>query len=72
LRKEYGPTYRNCSRRIEMNKEIYNNFKSPDIITGVQGRRFEWLGYVVRLGGERAVNRLLEGKPGGEREKGKT
>jgi hypothetical protein len=54
---------------MEMNKEIYNKFKSPDIVTEVQGRRFEWLEHVVRLDGERTVNRLLEGQPGGGREK---
>ena len=52
-----------------MNPEIYNKFKSPNIVTVVQVRRLEWLGYVVRLDGERAVNRLLKGKPGGRGKK---
>ena len=55
-----------------MNPEIYNKFKSPDIVTVVKVRRFEWLGHAVRLDGERAVNRLLKGKPGGGRERRKT
>jgi hypothetical protein len=55
-----------------LNPEIYNKFKSPDIVSVVQVRRFEWLGHVVRLDGERAVNRLLKGKPGRGRKKGKT
>jgi hypothetical protein len=71
LRKEYGPTYRDCSWRIEMNQEIYSIFKSPDIVTAVKVRRFEWLGHAVRLDGERAINRLLKGKQGGGRKKGR-
>jgi len=55
-----------------MNEEIYNKFKSPDIVAEVRGRRFERLGHVVRLDGERTINRLLEGIPGGGREKGST
>jgi hypothetical protein len=65
----YGLPCGNGSWRIEMNQEIYNKFKSPDIITVFRVRRFEWLWHVVRLDGERAVNRLLEGQPGGGREK---
>ena len=33
LRKKYEPTYVNGSRGIKMNPEIYNEFKSADIIT---------------------------------------
>jgi hypothetical protein len=33
LRQIYGPTYGNGSPGIEMNRDIYNKFKSPDIIT---------------------------------------
>ena len=64
----YGLQYGNGSWRIEMNQKIYNKFKSPDIVTVVKVRRFRWLGYVVRLDGERPINTLLNGKPGGRRE----
>jgi hypothetical protein len=46
-----------------MNQEIYNKFKSPNIVTVVELRRLEWLGHVVRMGGARIVKTLLEGKP---------
>jgi hypothetical protein len=32
----------------------------------------EWLGHVVRMDGARTVKKLLEGKPGGGKEKRKT
>jgi len=71
LRKIYGLPCGTGSWRIELNQEICNKFKSPDI-TVVKARRFEWLGHAVRLDGEMAVNRLLNGKPCGGREKRKT
>jgi hypothetical protein len=65
LRKIYGRPCGNGSWRLEMNQEIYNKFISPDIATVVKVRRLEWFEHVVRLNGERAVNRLLKGKPCG-------
>jgi hypothetical protein len=54
-----------------MNQEIYNKFKSPDVITVIKVRRLEWLGRVVRMDGERTVKKLLEGKPAGGKKKGR-
>jgi hypothetical protein len=48
-----------------MYQEIYNKFKSPDIVTVIKVRRFEWFGHVVRMDSTGAVQRLLGGKPGG-------
>jgi hypothetical protein len=47
------------------NSQIYNKFKSPDIVILIKVSRLEWLGHVVRMDGERTVKNLLEGKPGG-------
>jgi hypothetical protein len=54
-----------------MNQDIYNELKPPGIVTVVKVRRFEWLGRIVRLDCERAVNRVLKGTPRGRREKRK-
>jgi hypothetical protein len=48
-----------------MNQEIYNRFKSPDTVTVINVCRLEWLGYILRIDGERTVKKLLEGKLGG-------
>ena len=48
-----------------MNQEIYNKFKSSDIVTVTKVRRLEWLGHVVRADG--TGKDLLEGKPGRQR-----
>jgi hypothetical protein len=69
LRKIYEPTYENGYWRIKMNQEIYNKFKSPNIVTAIKVHRLEWLGHVVRMDDARTVKKLLEGKPGGGRKK---
>jgi hypothetical protein len=56
LRKIYGLPYGNGPWRTEMNQEIYNKLKPPDIVTVVKVCRFEWLWRVVRLDCERPIN----------------
>jgi hypothetical protein len=68
MRKIYRPTCENCSWRIKINQQMYNKFKPPATVTASEVRRSEWLG-LVRMGGERAVQKLLEGKPGGRSKK---
>jgi hypothetical protein len=48
---------------------IYNTLKSPNILTVIKVLIQEWFTHVVRMAGESTVMRLLEGKPGGGREK---
>jgi hypothetical protein len=52
-----------------MNHEIYNKFKTPDILTVMKVRRLEWLGHVATMDGEVTAKKLLEGKPGGGRKR---
>jgi len=61
LRKIHWPTYENDYWRNKMNLEIYNVFKSPDIVTliKVKLRRLEWFRHVARMAGERTVNKLM-------------
>jgi len=51
------------------NQEIYNKFKSPDIITVIKVRRLELVGNVAITDGKGTVKKLIEGKTG-RREKG--
>jgi hypothetical protein len=50
-----------------MNLEIYDVFKSPDIVTLIKVilRILEWLRHVAIVGGERTVKKLLEANGGG-------
>jgi len=50
-----------------MNQEIYNAFKSPDIVTVIKVHIFECLRYVERMYGKRTVKKVLKNKPGGGR-----
>lgn len=49
-----------------MNQEIYNTFRSPDIVTIAKIRRLAWLEH-VRTDGERTEQKSLQGKPEGRR-----
>jgi hypothetical protein len=55
LREIQGPTCKIGSWRIKMTQEIYNEFKSPDIVTVIKVCRFEWLWHVVRMDGARTL-----------------
>jgi hypothetical protein len=49
-----------------------SKFKSPNTVTVIEVQRLEWLvRVVVRMGGARTVNNLLEGNPGGAEKKKK-
>jgi len=64
LKKYMSQLYENGYWKIKWNQEIYNKFKSPDIVTVIEVCRLEWFGDVARMGGERTVMKLLEGKQG--------
>jgi len=50
--------YENGYWKIKLNQEIYNEFKSPDIVTVIEVRSLEWLGDVARMVGERTIRKL--------------
>jgi hypothetical protein len=45
------------------NEELHKLYLSPDIISKVKSRRIRWAGHVARIGEERKVYKVLEGKP---------
>jgi hypothetical protein len=47
--------YKNGFWRIDMNQEIYNVLKSPDIVTVIKVHIFEWLRFVERMYDKRIV-----------------
>ena len=63
MRKIYGPPYGNGYWRIKVNQDIYNTFKSSDIMTVIKVSRPEWLGHVAGMDGERTVKKFLKAKP---------
>jgi hypothetical protein len=49
------------------NEELHNLYPSPGTIRIIKLRRIRWAGYVVQMGEERNMHRLLVGKPEGKR-----
>jgi len=69
LRRIFGPRRDEVTgewRRLH-NEEINDLYFSPNIVRVIKSRRTVWAGHVARMGEERAVYRVLVGKPEGKR-----
>ena len=53
------------------NEELNDLYSSPNIVRVIKWRRMIWAGHVARMGEERAVYRVLVGKPEGRRPLGR-
>jgi len=69
LRRIFGP------RRVEVtgewrrlhNEELNDLYSSPNIVREITSSRMRWAGHEARMGEDRGVYRVLEGKPEGRR-----
>jgi len=69
LRKIFGPKRDEETgewRRLH-NTEVKDLYGKPDIIRKIKSHRLRWAEHVARLGDERGVRKILEGKPEGKR-----
>ena len=57
-------------RRLH-NEELNDLYCSPNIVRVIKSTRITWAGHVARMGEERAVYRVLVGKPEGRRPLGR-
>ena len=53
------------------NEELTDLYSSPNIVWVIKSRRMRCAGHVARMGEERAVYRVLVGKPEGKRPLGR-
>jgi len=53
-------------RRL-LKEELNDLYSSPNIVRVIKSRRMRWAGHVARMGEERGVHRVLDGKPEGKR-----
>jgi hypothetical protein len=57
-------------RKLHNNK-LHSLYSSPNIVMEIKSRRMRWAGHVTRMGEERGVYRVLEGRPKGKRPLGR-
>jgi len=72
LRRIFGPRREEVTgewRRLH-NEELHDLYSSPNIVRVIKSRRTRWAGHVARMVEERAVYRVLLGKPEGRNQWG--
>ena len=52
-------------------EELNDLYSLPNIVRVVKSRRMRWAGHVAHMGEDRAVHRVLVGKPEGKRPLGR-
>lgn len=62
LRKIYGPINDNGTWRLRYNAELYQLYKSPDIVASIRISRLRWAGHIQRMTTEDIVKRVVESK----------
>jgi hypothetical protein len=74
LRRKFEPKNDEVTgeRRKLHNGELYNLYKSPDIISQIKLMRMKGVGHVAHMGEGRKVYKVLVGKPKGRRPLGRT
>ncbi|PSN57406.1 hypothetical protein C0J52_07305, partial [Blattella germanica] len=68
----YGPVQENGEWRLRYNREIYELYNSPDIVTDIKIGRLRWAGHIQRMKPSEMVRKIMETKPKGRRQSRKT
>ena len=71
LRKLYGPTYENGSRRIKTHQELDKIIKHKNIINFARAQRLGWYGHIERMQETRMVKAIHSWKPTSKRTTGR-
>lgn len=71
LRKIYGPVKENEEWRLRYNRELYELYNSPDIVTDIKVGRLRWAGHIQRMKANEMVRKIMESKPEGRRKMGR-
>jgi hypothetical protein len=69
VRRIFGPKWDDVTgewRKLH-SEELHNLYPSPNNIRQIKSRRMSWAGYVVRMGAERKLYKVLVEKPEGKR-----
>jgi hypothetical protein len=60
LRRIYGPVQDNSQRRIRYNKELYELYGEPDLVTCIKLKRLQWAGHVQRMEGTQIPKKVFK------------
>lgn len=73
LRRIFGPIFdpNDMRWRIRTNEELRELYNEPDIVTFIKKGRLRWIGHVERMDSTRVPRKMLYGKPGGSRRRGR-
>ena len=71
LRRIFGPVNDGNTWRIRNNRELYNLYQSPDIISSIKISRLRWAGHVKRMADSEIPKKILEYKVEGRRRVGR-
>jgi hypothetical protein len=71
LRRIFEPVNDRRLWRISSHKELAGLYEETDLETLIKTLRLRWLGHVCRMEEQRDLKKVLEGKPGGRRKRGK-
>ena len=71
LRKIFGPTYENESRRIKTNEELNKLIKYENVINFARAQRLGWYGHIERMQDSRMVKAIHAWKPISKRPMGR-
>ncbi|PSN39948.1 hypothetical protein C0J52_23285 [Blattella germanica] len=48
-----------------------NKYNAPGIVASIKSRKLRWIGHIQRMSQDRVVKRILDGKMGGGRRRGR-
>jgi hypothetical protein len=71
LRRICGTVQDNGQWRIRYNKELYELYGEPDLVTCIKLKRLQWAGHVQRMEGTRIPKKVFKAKFEGVRSVGK-
>jgi hypothetical protein len=71
MRKMYGPINEGGQWRIRTNIELQELYGERNMVAFIKKGRLRWLGHLERMDDNRVPKRVLYGRPGGRRKKGR-
>ena len=71
LRTIYGPVRDHNGWRRRYNRELYDIYAEPDVISSIKVGRLRWAGHVIRMDDDNPIKRLTLSTPQGRRRPGR-